>query len=260
MANIAFMLTDRAAAGTASASAQVATLPASRILTASPLDVWRGPSGTTSGWVQVDFGAAVAIDVVALLGLQGTGTLQRRIRLSANSDMSSPGYDTTLAAPATGEHDSERHQLVHVLPSTVSRRYLRVDLSDAALAWLELGKLVAGPLDRMTRNHAHGLAWDSDDPSRVTRTPGGARYFDLREIGRILDLELPALTPAEDADFGHRLRTSVGASRCFLTVLDPAGSSVARDSVWGHLERAPRIARPNVAMRNVRLRIVERTG
>lgn len=258
MANVAFLVDDVAAAGTASASSSVGSLPGSRLLTAGPRDVWRGASGVTSLNVTVDLGVAKAIDAVALLftNLSASGT--RRVRVSNNSDMSSASYDTTQAAPATGELDIVTRQLVHVLPATATGRYVRVNLVDATLSYHEAGKFIAGALVRPARNFAHGRSWDAEDPSRISRAYGGAEFIDLREIRRILELELPALTPAEAEAFGYDLLTRLGSSQPFLTILDPAGAAVARNTVWGRCERPPKLAYPNVAMRRQVLRILER--
>lgn len=190
----------------------------------------------TSTYLQADFGAAVSIGCICLgnTNLSAAGTW--RIRLSANADMSSPGYDSTAVAAGV---DPAFRLAVLFLASPVSRRYLRVDLSDGSLPHLEAGRLFAGAAFKPVHNFQFGAKREYPDQSRRFQSESGNDYVLRGSIRRAVAFTLPAVTTAEwEATLEPLLRLS-GTSADVLVCLDPASSNLGRDTYLGLLDEIP---------------------
>ncbi len=184
----------------------------------------------------MDFGAAVSIGCIYLgnTNLSAAGTW--RIRLSVNADMSSPGYDSTTVVAGV---DPAFRLAVLFLASPVSRRYLRVDLSDGSLPHLEVGRLFAGAAFKPTHNFQFGAKREIRDWSRRFSSETGNDYVLRGSVQRAVSFSLSAVTTAEwEASLEPMLRLS-GTSADVLVCLDPASSNVGRDTYFGLLDEIP---------------------
>ena len=105
--------------------------------------------------ITADLGAEVPVDCVALISTTlGAGAMvQARLANVAN-------FSVTLAdtGPVNAEaQDESQGNVVLVLPAPVTARYLRVDLTDGAAPYMDIGLLVAGQLWRLQRGTAYGI-------------------------------------------------------------------------------------------------------
>ena len=139
MANIVLGHSDRVAGGTVTASTELPTLPAINLqqpfLTPNR---WR--SSANAATIDVDFGVSYTIGVLGLFGSNLTAAATFRLRLSANSNMTSPTYDTGVSQINAGVDPTYGH-LIHVLPTSQAGRYLRLELTDSSLSYIEAGRL-----------------------------------------------------------------------------------------------------------------------
>lgn len=257
MAKAKLLYQNRAEGATASASSSNAGTAASQLVTPNRRKVWRAVSGINPVSFTLDLGAAYDIDVVAVLETNLTAAGTRRVRLSNASNFSPTTYDSTAEAPAE-ELNTTYKQLVHLLPSTVTSRYIKVDLDDAAVSYHEAGLAIAGALTQVGRNYKDGWSWLARDLSEVAQSVGGATYVSRRPILRGLDLLFESLTHAEGRGLATNIATINGNSRPILVVLDPASTDLGRDTIWGLPEGELAVVFSNSAVSALRLRVFER--
>ena len=105
--------------------------------------------------VIADLGAEVPVDCVALISSTlGAGALVRA-RLSNVANFSVTLADTWLLSAEA--QDESQGNVVLVFSAPVTAQYLRVDLTDGAVPYLDIGLLVAGQLWRLQRGTAYGI-------------------------------------------------------------------------------------------------------
>lgn len=254
MANAVLAYDDRVDRGTVTASDQLSTLPATNLQHPflSPR-VWR--TSSNSAYAQVDFGAAVAIDVVALLATNLTASATWRVRLDSDSGFSAPHtYDSGTVAPGI---DTTYGHCILVLPSQTTAQYLRVDVADATLTFLQAGRLFAAAAWRMARNFEFGFKEGWRDQTKQTATEAGQVWVDRGPAARVWTLRLPAVTETERrtylAPIGRLAR-----ARDVLFVADPASTNLGRDSLFGLPEEPLERTWDRPAYHSLPLTIVER--
>ncbi len=110
----------------------------------------------SSATITADLGAEVPVDCVALISTTlGAGAMVQA-RLSNAANFSVTLADTGLLNAEA--QDESQGNVVLVLPTPVTARYLRIDLTDGAAPYMDIGLLVAGQLWRLLR----GGSWDSN--------------------------------------------------------------------------------------------------
>lgn len=183
----------------------------------------------------IDLGAAVSIDVAALVGTSLDSASTARLRASA-SDPTVTGslvYDSGVLAGVT---DTAWNGLViGCLSAPVTARYLRWDLAQA-VAPIDIGKAPCGLLWRPSRNFTFGGQEGRIDYSqRETNSDTGAEFgLDLVKR-RTKQLTFSALTKSEvraDLDAMDRLVGSAG-DVLFVEDSDASWSDRSRDGIWG---------------------------
>lgn len=110
-----------------SSSAAVTGFPASNVLLDEPALSYRINSAS-SGNIIFDFGAAVSLDTVAVLGgnLRAADTVRVRAGTTSGNTSSSPTYDSTALAAWTGSKTGARSKTVQAFTAH-SARYWRLD-------------------------------------------------------------------------------------------------------------------------------------
>jgi hypothetical protein len=235
MAKIAIGYRDRVQEATISATSERAGLPASNVATAQPSQIWRTVGGVTTAQLLIDFGAAVSIGYVYVgnTNMSQTGTL--RIRLSAASNLSSPLYDSTaLDAGVEAEYRCTFRTF-----TAVSARYLGLDFADAALSYLDVGRVMAGPCFRPEYNFAYGAKREHGDASVRTISENGNDYILRGVYRRGISFTLPAITTAEWEAHGEPMLRLNGSHLDVVVCLDPGASNIGRDTFAGLLEELP---------------------
>lgn len=235
MANAVLGYDDAVDRGTVTASSQVLTLPAVNLQHPhlSP-KVWRSIGNVET--LNCDFGLDRLVDVVALLACNFTQAATWRIRLDSDAGFAAPHlYDSGTVLTGI---DLTYKACIHVLPARTTARYLRIDLSDTGLSYLQAGRWVAMRGWRMTRNYGWGFRERWDDRSRQSIAESGQIWVDRGPAFRIVSFPLNAVTEAETrSDVQHLGRTA--RARDVLFVTDPDSANLGRDSVFGLLESPP---------------------
>jgi hypothetical protein len=127
--------------------------------------------------------------------------------------------------------------VVSLLPPPITARYLRIDLTDGAAAFMDIGLLVAGQLWRLLRGTAYGIREGRVMLDRRDRNPFTGAEFPVPAIinPRFAAFTLPALSVAEARNQHRDLLSRLGAAGDALWIAE-LGDSLAernRRAIWG---------------------------
>lgn len=223
---------DRIPAATLAASTQELAFPVANLTTPQRKRIWRSLPGT-SAYLTIDFGAATTIGGVVLLAsnLSATGTY--RVRHGSVAAMTSGVLFDSTATTAAGDTDYPDHA---VWWSDTTARYLRIDLADAAAAYIALGRLLAGP--SWSATVAYGATWTWDDQSPVVVTRGGQEQRDILPTVRVLSLPFDYVSDAAARSDLLEMGRRLGRSRDAAYYLTSGTGRMGRDLVVGRLTSA----------------------
>jgi hypothetical protein len=218
---------------------------------------WQTPAGTTSAWLLVDAGAALSWRALGVFNTNLTTAATLRWRLGND-----PGFATALQDSGTlsGTIAAGFRQGLHILPSAVTARYLRLDIADPANpeGALRVAQLYAGTAVAALRSISRQSAFlrIADAPSLTTR--GGQEFPLLRHARRAWQVSLPALAQSEVWPLVHALQQAAEDGRNILFVPFPAGPDSAREAVFGRLLAPSAITWPGPGLRSWSATITER--
>jgi hypothetical protein len=257
MSNAAIAHTNLADLGSVTASSSVALMPPSRLLDPHVARKWRSASATGQN-LTFDLGSLKLFDTVAIVGtnLTAGGTTQLRVSGTDATALGSLLYDS---GAATGRVDPSYGYLIFLMPSSVSGRYVRVDLSDAALSYVEAGRAFIGRRTQLSSNFTPGWTRGWVDRSRRTESRGGQIYVDRNTTYRTLELSFEMLTLTERDGILEDIDRLSGERDDILMLTNPASTNLGRDSVWGLIDGNQPVVQPYVVDRfNKSYRIRER--
>lgn len=240
--NAALLIDNLADRGVITASSTVPLTPAALVQNRHVARKMRF-GATTGQYLVADLGAPVQIDTVALFGLTMTAAGTTRIRGSL-ADSSGADVGTYDSGAAAGRVDPVHAALIHLAPASFTARYLRVDLSDAAIAALDVGRLVIGRRQQLRHNFSFDWTRRYVDRSRRTESRGGQTYIDADNSYRVVELSFAALTEAERYGVIESMDRVNGTREDVLLLLNPASDRLARDSIWGLAEDLTPVTQP----------------
>lgn len=232
MANVVLGYSDHVAGGTVTASTELPTLPAINLQ--HPFmapNRWRSTANVAT--IDVDFGAAYSNGVIALLKSNLTAAATFRLRLSNSPSMTPTVYDTGVSQINAGV-DTHYGNLIHILPTAQSSQYLRLELTDSSLTYIEAGRLFSGAKFQPSHNYAYDYKRTTLDSVRFTESESGQNWTEVGVRKEEVRLHFEALTDAEvQSDFAFIRLT--GRHKDVLAVLNPASSNLGRDSIFGQI-------------------------
>lgn len=238
MARMLMAYRNLADSGAVGADHEVSTLPAAFLQQPHLAQVWRTPAGTTTSAVVVDLGSSATVRVVALFGLNLSAAGTARVKLSSINGTGDAGvYDSTLLDPAGV--DPAYRALIRVLPQDYSARYVRIDLVDSSLPYLEAGRLFVGPAWLPDYNYARDAERIGDDHSIVETALGGQEWVDTMPFRRGIRLRLPAVSEAERQLHYDAIGRYAGRRNQVLVTIDPDADNLGRESYFGRLQQVP---------------------
>lgn len=235
-------------AATLTASSAPATLPVSNLQGEQPGVVWRALDPAAS-WVEVDLGAASAINLVALLHHNLGSAATWRIRAAATQGdlTAAPGYDSTAitAWPTAGLEDwGTVNSVLWLAAAPQSFRWWRIDLADAAnpAGFLEAGRLYIADAWQPSRNLEYGWSTAWQDPSEFALALGGQEYAVERRRRRLIQFTIPivaesqAAAEAEAYGKAFELQRLRGLSGDVLAIRDPDNAAqLQRQTIYGRM-------------------------
>lgn len=199
---------------------------------------------TASTKFDLDFGGPRLIRVVGLIGHNFSADARYRIRLSTAADFSTTVADSgwsdvwpvaypfgTLpwGSPSwwSGSYSAEDiaaydASTVYIAATTVSARYMRVEIDDTtnAAGYVEFGRLFAGDGWQPIRNMAYGASVGWESRTTVQEALSGAESFDVRRSVRVARFGLEAMTESEAMAAAYEIQRSMGVSGEVLFVWD----------------------------------------
>lgn len=226
-------------AGTVSGGGGVSTLPVQNVQDPQPRKVYRTLS--TSAYVIADLGSAQAADLLALAGTNlTTAATGARVRAS-NLDptvTSSLVYDSSAdgAVVSIGPDPRYLGDLFVLFGSQQTARYWRIDVSDATLSAIDIGRLWVGPKFVPSRNvsYGYGFGWGSTGVQQ--RSVYGQLHVKRGAQFRVARLALEMLTEAEMAASLAELQRIAGAAGDVLFVENPVATYAAARAFIGLLD------------------------
>lgn len=200
---------------TANSTAATSSMPASNLADPQPRLRTRFPASTAQ--LQVDFGASVTLGCIALISTNLTAAATVTVLQSNASNMATPTYSPGAATAYTAAAAQGNVVLLHA--TAAAGRYLRVTVTDTSLAYIDIGRLVAGPLWRLSYAWAYGIAEGRTILDRRDRNPFTGAEFPVPAVvnPRAAQFSLPFLTGAE----------AIGEWRTMLATLGAVG-----DALW----------------------------
>lgn len=236
----AFLHSNLVASGTISSgysTIPVSSMPLSNLTDVQPRHRARWQDATAT--VQVDFGAARAISCVALIGTSLGADAQIRVRLSNAELLAPPTWDTGWIDCDTDAAASGNVVILHATSAT--GRYLRAEVTDAGARVIDIGRIVAGPLWRLTYGPAYGMAEGRHILDRRDRNAFTGAEFAVPAVvnPRMTTFQLPLITRAEAIAEWRALRDTLGGVGDALWLPDD-GLSLAetnRRAIWGAVQQ-----------------------
>lgn len=253
MANAAILWRDWLGQAVLTSSGTESALPLANVQDDQPAKVARLTGNSV--WLAADFGVARQVAGVALAGTNLTPTATLRVRLG--NDGSTWSVDSGIVDPLA---DPELNGLgAHLLASGGGAyRHLRLDIADAALAWIDLGCVLAGPVFRPTRNFSYGWQAGEEDLSAVAEGEGGQMYVAARPQRRRLALSFRAATEADVYDEVRAMMRHAGGRRNVYVEPRPGHAYAAQDRLFGLLRTVRLVEQPANRLYSHGFEIVER--
>lgn len=219
--------------GTITAGNSLTTTPPSRLQNAHVGRTWRSQSN--SDYLTIDLGSSQSFDTIALLGtnLTAAGLTRARASLTDTSAVTGDVYDSTSAAARV---DPDYGALIILIASPVTARYLRIDLSDSSLSYVEAGRLFVGLRTQFTNNFAVGWARAWVDLSRKTKGRGGQTFVDALPKFRTVDLTFEGVSATQRNALIEAIDVANGARTDVLLITNPDSTNLGRDSIWGLMQ------------------------
>lgn len=270
MANLHILGTSPADTGTYSGGAWVALLPLNNLKEIQPTNLARSTDATlASAQFKIDCGRPVPVSMFSFINhnFSSSGTI--RIRVSNNSDGSSPTLDVTLdvAAPDVpwgsepwgvfpwdGVSPDEQiggAKFFYKHTSTVIGRYILVNIADTTNAngYVQAGRFKAGVPFVPDINMAYGAALSVIDDSRQSRSLGLQLWSDVKPKRRKFTAALGYLTETEAMGSAYDLITQRGLTSDLLIVYDPDDDDAVmrRRTIYGVFETLEPIITANAS-------------
>lgn len=241
--------------GTVSASGFVALAPASNLQTKHVHNKWR--VNATSAWILLDAGSLISADTLAVVGMSGSSpTLQVR---ASTADSTGAAGDAFNSGSLVGAWDSNYLPFVRLMTLSTPARYFRVDISEAAVPYIEAGRLVVGSRAQFSLNFQPGWGRTWVDPEIKVVGRSGLTFDDLRDKYRTLEFTMDFISETERWSIMEAIDLALGTHGDILVITDPTSSNLSRDSVWGYIEQSDAVVEPisltdRVFRRNYRIR------
>lgn len=133
---------------------------------------------------------------------------------SAGSSLVAAALTHDSGVLAAGIGDGANGNVVLLRASPATGRYLLVDVSAPGASFIDLGRLIAGPLWRISRSHAYGISEGRIMLDRRDRNPLTGAEFPVPAVGnpRVAKFTLPLMSSAEVVGQHRAMVSAVGAA------------------------------------------------
>lgn len=216
-------------------------------------------SGTTNATASVGvlMGSATAMGVSTYTGNGTSGLYVWGAML--NPGTTAFGYLPTTSAAATslvgdvsdtwwtaaGADIRFRGNALYLFPAALSARYCRIDVSDASLSYIDIGRAYVGPLWTPSRNFSYGAGTGFMDLSTKTRSVGGQVHTQQRPRPRRFSLAFNFMTEADAFASALELDRLAGITGDCLVIQNAAGAYLPQTWMWGQVAGMTDVNRPS---------------
>jgi hypothetical protein len=244
----------------------IASLPLSNLLDAQPRVRTRWIPAEAS--VYVDFGAPREVSCVALIGTTFGTTAgfpigpNVRVRVGPDAGFGASEWDSGFVSVDTAVAWNGNIVILH--PSSVTGRYMRVDIDNSTDAYLDIGRIVAGPLWRVRYGYAYGAAEGRLILDRRERNGHTGAEFAVPAVNnpRLATFTLPLLAESEVTGEWRQMRDSLGAVGDAIWIPDTGATQaeINARALFGAVQRPGEslVTRANFAGSTRTFSIVER--
>lgn len=230
----AILYDNLADAGAVSASAAAPLLPASQLQSVHMGRKWRALTNTAS--VRVDLLSVQPVDTISLLGTNLTASAAYRVRVSTTDPEAQMGvvFDTMDRSDIDAVHPD----IFALADEPAEGRYVRIDMTDDALTFLEAARVVVGQRHQFGINYGYGWGIQWVDRSRITESRGGSLFVDREKKYRMANLPFEHIKPSDRYGVVEDVDREAGTSRDVLFFTNPDSDRLGRDTIWGLIEQA----------------------
>lgn len=255
MANAHFLTGAVSSAGTLSGGSWNSSYPLANLLTTQPGQKARSSDDALASTLFVlDLGSSQSLQMFAGINHNLSAGSTARIRVSDNSNGSSPSLDTTIDIDVTSVVWGSRpwgafpwrgieagilgpSVFFYLHTSEVSGRYVLVDISDEdnVDGYVEIGCFLAGVPFVPAVNVGFGASVGVVDDSRAERGIGAGFYAQSKPKRRRVAGPIDYLTQSEALTDLYDMKDAVGRSKGVLFMLDPdeTASTRQRRTIYG---------------------------
>ena len=195
---------------------------------------WR--DNATSTYVLAAFPSAQPIDTIMLAGVSGNSP-SFHVRLSS-VDATGAAGDMHDSPSITGVpyFDSDYGMFVYLLPSPVNAKYLRIDIAESGVDYIEAGRWFAGAMNRFSINFQTPWVRSAVRASVDTLGVGGQTYIDLRRGFWQTSATFEFLEESEAFGFVEDINVAIvnNGHLDVLWIRDPDSPNLSRDCIWGY--------------------------
>lgn len=242
-------------------SSQATNMPVTFLQNVHVQKRWR--SLTAADYFIIDLGLPQSLDTIGVFGItvsaggspDAGGTI--RVRASATDSTFSGSPDLTLYDSGVVTVNTTYNSHVSVIPSPVTARYVRVDLTTTD-TYLEAGRLFVGLRTAFTKNFAYGWQRGWVDRSIRSKTRGGQTQVFVDNHYRTLQMTFEFLSASEATGIVETIDAANGQNKDVLMILDTASTNLARDSIWGLMSELSTVSQPHFDLFSKTYNIEER--
>ncbi|AEP08883.1 hypothetical protein MICA_546 [Micavibrio aeruginosavorus ARL-13] len=262
-------------AATLSASTYPASLPVGNLKRMPIGEVCRFID-PENAFIQIDLGTEKAVNLIALLGHNGSSRGYARVRaadveadLLADPDYDSgnlplrshqSGYDETWASGVDDEQYGAldtNHFILH-LDTAQNYRYWRIDMVDTEISYLDVGRLYMAKAFQPVTNMDYGVADGFIDPSTIARMVSGKNIANERPKYRFCELKLSFASEQEMYDIAFEIDRLRGTTRDVLFINDPSKKdTLQKRTIYGLMKGLAPIVNANFQLFEKSYRIEE---
>jgi hypothetical protein len=219
-----------------SASGALTTAPVTNLINPHVGKKWR--HNTTTTFVLADLGSLKSIDTVMLAGLSGTNpTLRVRLSTVDPTGVAGNAHDSGSIS-GIPYYDPSYQLFVYLMSTPASARYVRVDITEAAVSFIEAGRWFTGARNVFDVNYMPGWSRSIVRGSQDVIGVGGQTFVDLRAGYCRQDATFDFLLETERTTFIDTIFIAIKnvGHMDMLWIMDPASTNLSRDSIWGYLD------------------------
>lgn len=265
-------------AATVTGSPSAGSLPVTNLQVQDPKQVWRA-TDATAAYVEIDLGAAYAIDLIGLLSHNASYSASCRVRAATSQPnlTASPGYDSGLlparshqsgydAAWLAGVSDptygalDKNHFIKWLSSSPQTYRWWRLDINDPSSSggYFDAGRLYISNAWQPATNIDYGIAEGIVDNSRKNRSRSGVMTSVELTKFRYAEFNLSFASETEMFDNAFEIERLRGRTKDILFMPDPTmTNNLQRRTIHGLMENLQPIVNANFALFQKSFRIEE---